>query len=54
MINALVSAVIAGFFEGLGYLLFCLFGKRPHSVVMIFTGMAFCIAVGMVMYKAFH
>jgi hypothetical protein len=54
MIDALVSAVIEGPFEGAGRLLFGLFGKQPHSVVMLFTGMAFWIVLGIVLYKAFH
>jgi hypothetical protein len=53
MIDALVSAVVEGLFEGTGRL-FGLFGKQPHSVVMLFTGMAFWIVLGIVLYKAFH
>ena len=53
-IDALVSSVIEGLFEGTGRRLFGLFGKQPHSVVMLFTGMAFWIVLGIVLYKAFH
>ena len=52
MIDALVSADVEGLFEGTG--LFGLFRKQPHSVVMLFTGMAFWIVLGIVLYKAFH
>jgi hypothetical protein len=54
MIDAPVSAVVEGLFEGTGRLLFGLFGKQPHSVVMLFTGMAFWIVLGIVLYQAFH
>ena len=48
MIEALVSAIVEGFFAGTGRRLFGLFGKQPHYIVMVFTGMAsfqayFCI-----------
>lgn len=54
MIEALVSAVFEKLFEGTGRLLFSLFGKRPHSLAMMFTGMAFWILVGIVLYSAFR
>jgi hypothetical protein len=40
--------------EGTGRRLFGLFGQQPHSVVMLFTGMAFWIVLGIVLYKAFR
>jgi hypothetical protein len=54
MIDALVSAVVEGLFEGTGRRLFGLFGKQPHSLVLLFTGMAFWIGLGIALYKAFH
>lgn len=54
MIGALVSAVVEVLFEGTGRRLFGPFGKQPHSVVMLFTGMAFWIVLGIVLYKAFR
>jgi hypothetical protein len=52
VIDALVSADVEGLFEGTGHRLFGLFGKQPHSLVMLFTGMAFWIGLGIVLYKA--
>jgi hypothetical protein len=48
------SAVVEVLFEGTGRRLLGLFGKQPHSVVMLFTGMAFWIVLGIVLYKAFR
>ena len=54
VIDALVSAVVEVLFEGTGRRLLGLFGKQPHSVVMLFTGMAFWIVPGIILYRAFH
>ena len=54
MIGGLISGAIEVFFEWTGRRLFGLFGKRPHPIVMALTGLAFWIAAGMVLYKAFH
>jgi len=43
VIDALVSAVVEVLFEGTGRRRLGLFGKQPHSVAMLFTGMAFWI-----------
>jgi hypothetical protein len=40
VIDALVSAVVEVLFEGTGRRRLGLFGKQPHSVAMLFTGMA--------------
>src|SRR5258705_9046503 len=40
--------------RGTGRRLSGLFGKQPHSVVMLFTGMAFWIVLGIALYKAFR
>jgi len=54
VIDAWVSAVVEVLFEGTGRRLSGLFGKQPHSVVMLFTGMAFWIVLGIALYKAFR
>ena len=54
MIDALVSAVVEVLFEGTGRRRLGLFGKQPHSVAMLFTGMAFWNVPGIVLYRAFH
>ena len=48
------SAVVEVLFGGTGRRLLGLIGKQPHSVVMLFTGMAFWIVLGIVLYKAFR
>ena len=54
MIEALVTAVFETLFQGTGRLLFGLFGKRPHSLAMMFTGMALWILVGIGLYSVFR
>ena len=54
MIDAWVSAVVEVLFEGTGRRLSGLFGKQPHSAVMLFTGMAFRIVLEIALYKAFR
>ena len=54
MIDAWASAVVEVLFEGTGPRLSGLFGKQPHSVVMLFAGMAFWNVPGIVLYRAFH
>jgi hypothetical protein len=52
----LVSAVPSSkcCFEQTGRQLFARFGEQPHSAVMLFTGMAFWIVLGIVLYEAFR
>jgi hypothetical protein len=54
VIDALVSAVVEMLFVGTRRRQFGPFGKQPHSAVMLFTGMAFWIVLGIVLYKAFR
>ncbi|HYS91399.1 MAG TPA: hypothetical protein VEN78_41385 [Bradyrhizobium sp.] len=54
MIDALVSAVVEVLFEGTGRRRLGLFGEQPHSVAMLFTGMAFWSVTGIVLCRAFH
>ena len=54
MIDALVSAVVEMLFVGTRRRQFGPFWKQPHSAVMLFTGMAFWIVLGIVLYKAFR
>jgi hypothetical protein len=48
------KCVVEVLFEGTGRRLFGPFGKQPHSAVMLFTGMAFWIVLGIALYKAFR
>ena len=54
MIDALVSAVVEVLFEGTGRRRLGLFGKQPHSVAMLFTGMAFWNVLRIVLCRAFR
>ena len=54
MIDAWVSAVVEMLFVGTRRRQFGPFGKQPHSAVMLFTGMAFWIMLGIALYKAFR
>ena len=52
--DALVDLVLDLIFIGTGRRLIGLFGKRLHTIVMFFTGMAFWTVVVLAVLKAFH
>jgi hypothetical protein len=52
--DTLVDLVLDLMFIGTGRRLLALFGKRPHAIVMFFTGMAFWTVFVLAVLKAFH
>ncbi|QWG24616.1 hypothetical protein KMZ93_06890 [Bradyrhizobium sediminis] len=51
--DGLVDIVLGLLFVGTGRRLLALFGKRPHTIAMFFTGMAFWAVIGLLVFKAF-
>ena len=54
MITAFVETMLDVLFTGTGRRLLGLFGWRPHETVLMFAGMGFWIAVGMLAYRVLH
>ena len=53
MLDALVNIVVELFFAGTRRRVLGLFGKRPHHLVMVFTGIPFWTIVGLLCYAVF-
>jgi len=54
LVTGLISALFELLFAATGRRLFGLFGRRPHEIACMFTGLAFWMVAGIVAYAVLH
>ena len=52
LVTGFISALFEVFFAATGRRLFALFGRRPHEILCIWTGLAFWMVFGILIYAA--